>query len=71
MQQEKQLSLPNPEHPLKKELRDHGLSQNIAAHAIEVSFQSLWKMLNGYSKMPEQVERKLEKLIQDAKAVGM
>lgn len=63
--------LPDVSHPLKGELKRHGISQLNASFCCGLSFQMLHKILNGYYKMPPEVEKILKKLIEDAKQVGM
>lgn len=55
----------NPEpHPLKKELKDNGISIAAAARYADRSYQRILDQLNGRDKPTERAERKLRELLE-------
>ena len=55
----------NPDHPIKSQIKQLGISQVVLAKYVGVHHQTLFKMLNGYQPMPEAIEQKLEELLQN------
>ena len=59
------MKLLSPVHPLKQKLHKLKIPQHVAAFNLGVGYQQFCKYLNGQCQMPEAVEAKINKLIQD------
>jgi hypothetical protein len=60
--------LKDPSHPYRAKLKAAGIPQSVAAYNLGVGYQQFIKYLAGSCQMPSQVEKKLDKLLQDIKS---
>ncbi|WDP88325.1 MAG: hypothetical protein HUN04_00605 [Desulfobacter sp.] len=51
------------QHPLKSELKKHGVSIATVANYLDLTYPYLLNMLNGTYKMQEQHEQRIETLL--------
>lgn len=57
-----------PEHPLKNEFKKLGVPQKKIAHSLGCSYQTIFRMFNGYQKMTAGVEKRLNELYERLKS---
>ncbi|MFC1591214.1 helix-turn-helix domain-containing protein [Thermodesulfobacteriota bacterium] len=66
----KKVILKNPSHSFKECFKNLGIPQNTVAHSVGIPYQRIFRYLNGYAQMPQEVEVKLKSLIVSLKKGG-
>lgn len=56
-------------HPYKNKFRAMKIPQVLIAKYLGIHHQSLFRMLNGYQPMPENIEHKLNQLLHDTQEI--